>query len=55
MIDGRIVESGGGELAEELESGGYEAVRGRLGIEKATSESPVRRPSDFFTDTPFDG
>lgn len=30
MIDGRIVESGGAELADELESGGYEALRKRL-------------------------
>jgi Fe-S cluster assembly ATP-binding protein len=53
MIDGRIVDSGGAELAGVLESGGYEAVRERLGLEKATSE-PARRPADFFTDTPFD-
>ena len=53
MIDGRIVDSGGVELAEELETGGYDAVRARLGIEKITSE-PELRPSDFFTDTPFD-
>ncbi len=37
MIDGRIVDSGGGELAEELEQGGYEAVRQRLGIEKVAA------------------
>jgi len=54
MIGGRIVDSGGGELAEELEAGGYEAVRERLGIEKPTSEGPKRKPADFFTDTPFD-
>ena len=53
MMDGRIVESGGPELAEELESGGYEAVRERLGLQPrpATAE---RRPADFFTETPFD-
>ena len=54
MIDGRIVDSGGAELAEELESGGYDAVRERLGIEKSPEEGPKRRPADFFTDTPFD-
>ena len=54
MIDGQIVASGGGELAEELEAGGYEALRERLGIEKPSSEGPVRRASEFFTDTPFD-
>ncbi len=53
MIDGRIVDSGGAELADELESGGYDGVRARLGIEKAVS-TPGRRPSDFFTETPFD-
>ena len=54
LIGGRIVDSGGRELAEELESGGYEAVRKRLGIEKAPEEGPQRKPADFFTDTPFD-
>lgn len=54
MIGGRIVDSGGSELAEELEAGGYEAVRERLGIEKPTSDEPMRKPADFFTDTPFD-
>ncbi len=53
MIDGRIVDSGGAELAEGLESGGYEAVRERLGLKRPADE-PERRPSDFFTDTPFD-
>ena len=53
MIDGRIVDSGGPELAEELEAGGYEAVRERLGLQRSTTD-PVRRPADFFTDTPFD-
>jgi Fe-S cluster assembly ATP-binding protein len=53
LIDGRIVESGGSELAEELESGGYDAVRARLGIVKQTGLA-VKRPSDFFTETPFD-
>lgn len=53
MIDGRIVDSGGAELAEELETGGYKAVRERLGMVETTTE-PARRPADFFTDTPFD-
>ena len=54
MIDGKIVDSGGAELAEELEAGGYDAVRERLGIEKSTEESALAKPADFFTDTPFD-
>ncbi len=33
MLDGRIVESGGPELADELEDAGYDAIRQRLGIE----------------------
>jgi Fe-S cluster assembly ATP-binding protein len=54
MIDGRIVDSGGAELAEELESGGYDSVRQRLGIEKVRESGPKQRPADFFTNTPFD-
>src|SRR5690606_16318800 len=55
MLDGRIVESGGPELAEQLEQGGYEAVRARLGIEAPkTPEPELPKASDFFTDTPFD-
>jgi Fe-S cluster assembly ATPase SufC len=53
MIKGRIVESGGPELADELEDGGYDGIRARLGIEIET-KAPQKRPSDFFTDTPFD-
>ncbi len=33
MIGGRIVKSGGEELAHELEAKGYEGVRKELGIE----------------------
>ncbi len=54
MIDGRIVDSGGAELAEELETGGYEAVRERLGIQRQPDEGPAPKPADFFTQTPFD-
>jgi len=36
MMQGKIVESGGRELADELEAGGYEALRKRLGIEART-------------------
>jgi Fe-S cluster assembly ATP-binding protein len=39
MLDGRIVDSGGPELAEELEKGGYKSVRTRLGIEKAAADT----------------
>ena len=54
MIDGVIVDSGGKELADELEAGGYEAVRERLGIERVSDDSDLRKPADFYTDTPFD-
>jgi len=53
MIDGRIVDSGDASLADELESGGYEGARRRLGLE-LTATTPERRPSDYFTETPFD-
>jgi len=53
MIDGRIVDSGGAELAEALEAGGYDGVRDRLGLKKPQAESQ-RKPADFFTETPFD-
>ena len=55
MMAGRIVESGGPELAQELEDGGYEAVRTRLGlVEESEAEPKVPSASDFFTETPFD-
>ncbi len=54
MMGGRIVVSGGPELAVELESGGYGAVRSRLGLVDQTSSRPEPRVSDLFTDTPFD-
>ncbi len=53
MIQGKIVDSGGSELADELEAGGYDSVRKRLGIEKP-DQGPMKKPADFFTDTPFD-
>jgi len=54
MIGGKVVDSGGRELAEELESGGYEAVRDRLGIERPSDDADTKKPADYFTDTPFD-
>lgn len=53
MIDGRIVDSGGPELAEELEGGGYEAVRSRLGVEAPSEPLEEPKAADFFTDLPF--
>ncbi len=54
MIGGRIVESGGPELAAQLEDEGYDGLRERLGIEAPGAGAAERRPADFFTDTPFD-
>ncbi len=55
LIDGRIVDSGARELAEELETGGYESVRKRLGIFKLDGEGlNIKKPSDMLTSTPFD-
>ncbi len=54
MIDGRIVESGGPELAGELEDGGYEGLKKRLGISVAPARPAAKSASEFFTDTPFD-
>ena len=54
MIGGRIVDSGGPELADELEAGGYSAVRSRLGLTAPTEAPPTQKMSDLFTDTPFD-
>ena len=41
MIDGAIVRSGGPELAEALEAGGYERIRQELGL---TTEPPPAPP-----------
>jgi Fe-S cluster assembly ATPase SufC len=35
MANGRIVESGGAELVQQLESEGYDPILRRLGIEEA--------------------
>ena len=40
MVKGRIVESGGSELVQELESSGYAPILRRLGIEDE-EEAPV--------------
>ena len=47
MLDGRIVESGGPELAEELEDGGYDAIRSRLGIGAATADTAEEMATPF--------
>ncbi len=54
MIDGRVVDSGGPELADELEVAGYDGIRARLGMAAASIEPRTRKASDFFTDLPFE-
>jgi Fe-S cluster assembly ATP-binding protein len=41
MIKGKIVRSGGRELADELDSVGYEGIRKELGLE-------LEEPGDFL-------
>jgi Fe-S cluster assembly ATP-binding protein len=48
FMNGRIVTSGGPELAGELEAAGYDGVAARLGVETLTVERPVE--SDPFAD-----
>jgi Fe-S cluster assembly ATP-binding protein len=40
MMDGRIVKSGGQELAAELDDVGYEGIRRELGLEQPVGASP---------------
>ncbi len=54
MMGGKIVTSGGPDLAQELEKEGYEGLRKRLGIPAPASAAASKRSSDFFTDLPFD-
>jgi Fe-S cluster assembly ATP-binding protein len=54
MIDGSIVDSGGPELADELEASGYEGIRARLGLAPPAVEAPPPRAADLFTDLPFE-
>jgi Fe-S cluster assembly ATP-binding protein len=52
MLDGRLVDSGGPELAEELEAAGYEGIRKRLGLVETKEEA--KPPRDPFTELPFE-
>ena len=54
MLGGRIVDSGGPGLADELEAGGYSAVRSRLGLPSPVAAKSDPEVSDLFSDTPFD-
>ena len=54
MVDGRVVDSGGPELAEELEAGGYESVRERLGLPLAGDKGRPEVKPDPFSALPFE-
>ena len=41
MLDGRVVKSGGPELAHELEEKGYNSIRTEFGIEVEAQEKEV--------------
>jgi Fe-S cluster assembly ATP-binding protein len=54
FMGGRIVTSGGPELADELEAGGYDGLAARLGIEVPGAVTVPDRPDDDpFADPGF--
>ena len=52
MLAGRVVQSGGPELADRLEQTGYEGIAAELGVEALTIEQPVA--ADPFSDPTID-
>jgi Fe-S cluster assembly ATP-binding protein len=52
LIDGKIVASGGPELADTLEEGGYEHLRAEMGL--PVPEEPTTKTPDPFSDLPFE-
>jgi Fe-S cluster assembly ATP-binding protein len=51
LMAGRVVKSGGPELAEELERTGYEGIAAELGVEELTVEAP--KEADPFAEPGF--
>jgi Fe-S cluster assembly ATP-binding protein len=51
LLGGRVVKSGGPELAEDLEHTGYEGIAAELGVEELTVEKP--KESDPFAEPGF--
>ena len=51
LMAGRVVKSGGPELAEELERTGYEGIAAELGVEELTVEAPAE--ADPFAEPGF--
>src|SRR6476646_9604412 len=49
FMAGRVITSGGPELADELEASGYDGLAARLGVEAQTVE-PAAAPADPFAD-----
>jgi hypothetical protein len=47
FLAGRIVKSGGPELADELERTGYEGLAAELGIDELAVEVPKAEPDPF--------
>jgi Fe-S cluster assembly ATP-binding protein len=45
MLAGRLVQSGGPELADRLEQTGYEEIAAELGIDELTVEKPAEAPA----------
>jgi Fe-S cluster assembly ATP-binding protein len=52
FMAGRVITSGGPELADELEASGYDGLAARLGVEAQTVE-PAAAPADPFADPGF--
>ncbi|MGH8959490.1 MAG: Fe-S cluster assembly ATPase SufC [Acidimicrobiia bacterium] len=52
LIAGKIVASGGPELADTLEEGGYEQLRAEMGL--PVSEEPATKSPDPFSELPFE-
>jgi Fe-S cluster assembly ATP-binding protein len=52
FMAGRVVASGGPELADELEAEGYDGLAERLGVEQAV-ETPAQPEGDPFADPGF--
>ncbi len=51
MMAGRIVASGGPEIADRLEAVGYEGLAAELGIEALSVETPEAAPDPFLDNT----
>jgi hypothetical protein len=48
LLGGRVVQSGGPELADRLEVTGYEGIAAEFGVEELTVPEPAGR--DLFSD-----